>query len=223
VSKLVVLKLSGHLINRREVIEDTLGRLKSLTEVAKFVLVPGGSVFADFVRELQGRIRFSDDTAHWLAIKAMEMYGTYIASLDVSNTLLEAYDLAEVHDALSRGKIPILMPYRVVRTLDKLPHSWNVTSDSIAIHVGELLKASLVVLAKPVDGILDSRGNLVREMCIEELKLLSTNVIDPYAVELLQHAKLQLAIYNMLKPSILNYIINEKPGDYTLIKRCSAI
>jgi len=222
-SKLVVLKLSGHLINRREAIRATLRKLISLTDVAKFVIVPGGSVFADFVKELQERIRFDDNTAHWLAIKAMEMYGTYIVGLDESSMLVEAYDLAEVHEALCRGRIPILMPYKVAKTFNNLPHSWNVTSDSIAVYVGELLKASIVVLAKPVDGVLDSRGNLVRRMCSKDLKLLGTDVIDSYAVELLQHVKLQLAIYNMLKPSVLKYIIYEQPGNYTIIKHCSGI
>lgn len=217
-SKLVVLKLSGHLINHREFIQSTLGALKSLAGVARFVLVPGGSVFADFVRELQGRMHFSEDTAHWLAIKAMEMYGTYLLSFDESNMLLEAYDLPEIHEALSKGKIPLLMPYRVMRASNKLPHSWNVTSDSISIYVGEILKASMVILAKPVDGILDSRGNIVQKMSIVELEQSGTNVIDPYAVELLRNAKLQIAIYNMFKPSVLRYIVKGEPGDYTLIE-----
>ena len=215
--KLVVLKLSGHLINYKEVIKETLRELRSLTNIAKFVVIPGGSVFADFVRELQGRVGFNDDAAHWLAIKAMEMYGTYILSLDESGLFVETYNLLETYNALDNGKIPILMPYKVVRTVNELPHSWDVTSDSIAVYIASLLKANTVILAKPLDSVLYPRDNLVKRMTITELHKLSKDIIDPYTPELLYRVKTPLIIYNMLKPHLLRHIVNEEPEDYIII------
>jgi aspartokinase-like uncharacterized kinase len=215
--KLVVLKLSGHLINYKEVIKETLRELRSLTNIAKFVVIPGGSVFADFVRELQGRVGFNDDVAHWLAIKAMEMYGTYILSLDGSGLFVETYNLLETYNALDNGKIPILMPYKIVRTVNELPHSWDVTSDSIAVYIASLLKANTVILAKPLDSILDVRSNLIKRMTITELHKLSKDIIDPYTPELLYRVKTPLIIYNMLKPHLLRHIVNEEPEDYIII------
>jgi len=217
VSRLVVLKLSGHLIKHREAIRETLRELRSLIRVVRFILIPGGSVFADFVRELQGSMSFSDELAHWLAIKAMEMYGVYIMDLDESNILVETYDLAETREAIGRGKIPVLMPYRIVKALNELPHSWSVTSDSIAIYIARLLEASIVILAKPVDGILDEKGNLIRRITTTDLIRLDINIIDPHSIELICRAKTPIAIYNMLKPYLLKLIVNKEIGDYTLI------
>ena len=216
-SKLVVLKLSGHLINYEDVIKKTLHELRPLSKLVKFVVIPGGSVFADLVRELQKKLGFNDDVAHWLAIKAMEVYGTYIKSLDDLGITVEVDNLIEVYDAVSRGGIPIFMPYKILKTLNELPHSWDVTSDSIAIYIAELLRACMVILAKPVDGILDKQGNLIKKITKTDLQQLSTDVIDSYTMELLRKVEIPLIIYNMFKPYLLRSIVNGEPGDYTLI------
>jgi len=214
---LFVLKLSGHMIYHSEVLAKTIHELSSLAQLARFILVPGGSVFADYVRELQVKMGFSDDVAHWLAIKAMEMYGAYIAGIDESGIIIEAHDLVEACEVLKQGKIPIVMPYRIIKRFNELPHDWSVTSDSIALYIANLIKADMIVLAKPVDGVLDNEGNLIKKMTIQELDQLNTNIIDQYAVKLLHNTKLPLVIYNMFKPFILRNIVSRKPGDYTLV------
>jgi len=217
-SKLIVLKLSGHLIKHVDVIKQTLSELKSLPRIAEFVLVPGGSVFADFIKELQAKLHFNDNTAHWLAIKAMEMYGTYIASLDESNTLVETYDLSEVQRALNECKIPIIMPYRILQEHDELPHSWNVTSDSIAIYIASLLNANLVVLAKPVSRILGKELGLVRKLSTTDLRRLGVEILDPFAVDLLSKVRIPLVIYNVFNPHVLRHIVIRESGDYVFVE-----
>jgi Uncharacterized archaeal kinase related to aspartokinases, uridylate kinases len=217
VDNLFVLKLSGHMINHSEILAKTIHVLRSLAQLAKFMLVPGGSIFADYVRDLQVKMGFSDDVAHWLAIKAMEMYGAYIARIDESGIIIEAHDLVEAYEVLKQGKIPIVMPYRILRRFNELPHDWSVTSDSISVYIANLVKADMIVLAKPVDGVLDKGGNLIRKMTIEELEQLNNNIVDQYVVKLLHCTKLPLVIYNMFKPFILRKIVNREAGDYTLI------
>jgi len=214
--RLVVLKLSGHLIKFSNTVRDILNKIKSLTGVVKFVIIPGGSVFADFVKELQEELGFSDDTAHWLAIKSMEMYGAYLASLDISS-VAEVYDFTELHNALRSKKIPILMPYRIIKTLDELPHKWDVTSDSISVYIGGLLNAYLVILVKLVDGILDENGHLIKLIPSKELHKIHTTVIDNYVARLLERFKIYVAVFNAFKAYLLEDIINLRKGDYTLI------
>ncbi|MEM4888532.1 MAG: hypothetical protein QXJ64_03730 [Thermosphaera sp.] len=216
--RLIVVKLSGHLIKYSNVIKETLSNIKLLSTTASFVLVPGGSLFADSVRELQEKLFFNNDIAHWLAIKAMEMYGSYIANLDESNTVTEVYDLSEVYEAVSAGKIPILMPYRLMRKFDELPHDWSVTSDSIAVYIASLLKANMVIFAKPISVMADEHGNIIRRITTKDLQKLCSNIIDPYATKLIIEMGLTAAIYNMLKPVTLRYIMNLKPGDYVLVE-----
>ena len=55
----------------------------------------------------------------------------------------------EIAQAQSSGRIPVLVPYRWLREIDPLPHSWDVTSDSIAAWYAGVAGASQVVLIKP--------------------------------------------------------------------------
>ncbi len=102
------------------------------------LLVPGGGPFARMVRSLD----LPDDPAHWMAILAMDQYGWYLASGGVQVT----------HDLALPDGIEILLPSRVLRDRDPLPHSWDVTSDTIAAWVASELGLDLVLL-KSVDGI----------------------------------------------------------------------
>jgi aspartokinase-like uncharacterized kinase len=74
--------------------------------------------------------------------------------------------------ALESGLIPVLAPFSWLRRDDPLPHSWDVTSDSIAAWVARAIGARRLVLVKPpgmsgsgvVDGYFDRvRGTLATE------------------------------------------------------------
>src|SRR5439155_581228 len=51
--------------------------------------------------------------------------------------------------ALQADRLPVLAPFRWLRAADPLPHSWEVTSDSIAAWLAGQLHARRVVLIKP--------------------------------------------------------------------------
>jgi len=51
--------------------------------------------------------------------------------------------------AIASGRIPVVAPYRWLRDADPLPHTWNVTSDSISAWVASMLGATQLVLVKP--------------------------------------------------------------------------
>lgn len=102
------------------------------------LIVPGGGRFARLVRETGT----SGDAAHWMAIAAMEQMGWFIASKGVSTvTSLQ----------VPRG-VEVLLPYTLLRNADPLPHSWDVTSDTISVWIASRLSLPLILL-KSVDGI----------------------------------------------------------------------
>jgi aspartokinase-like uncharacterized kinase len=51
--------------------------------------------------------------------------------------------------ALAAGVVPVLAPSRWLREADPLPHSWDVTSDSIAAWVADQTRAQRLVVIKP--------------------------------------------------------------------------
>ncbi len=146
------------------------------------LVVPGGGVFADAVRDVDRRVGLSDDAAHWMAVLAMDQYAHLIASRLPDGTLVSR--AGEIALALKDGRIPVLAPYQWLREADPLPHSWDVTSDSISVWIATQVGAAHLVLVKPggasgpgivdpyFDGLLPSHINaeIVTADRIDELR-----------------------------------------------------
>jgi hypothetical protein len=112
----------------------------------KVVLVPGGGLFADAVRDTQERWEFDDRTAHRMALLAMEQYGLMLCGLQPG--LHPAGSFASIGSTLSRSLVPVWMPSTMVLADTALPESWDVTSDSLAAWLARELDASALVLVK---------------------------------------------------------------------------
>jgi 5-(aminomethyl)-3-furanmethanol phosphate kinase len=107
------------------------------------IVVPGGGPFID----LAARCGIGDDESHWMAIAGMEQYGWYLSSFGIPTV-----DRLELQKNQA-----VLLPYRILREEDPLPHSWDVTSDTIAAWIAWRLRMDLVLL-KSVDGIYTEGG-----------------------------------------------------------------
>ncbi len=147
-SDLIVIKIGGGLAAIPPALERVCRAVEETARVRSIVVVPGGGPFADAVREFDRERGLSSTAAHWMAILAMDQYAVALADRMPSAVLLE--DAGSVSEALGLGKVAVLAPARWMRSADVLPHSWEVTSDSIAAFVAGALGASRLVLIKPV-------------------------------------------------------------------------
>jgi 5-(aminomethyl)-3-furanmethanol phosphate kinase len=142
-----VVKLGGGVFADAVRFNAALAAIAAAALSRRLLIVPGGGPFADAVRDVDRRLGLSDTAAHWMAVLAMDQYAHLIAS-----RLAGAVVVAEpngVAAALDARTIPVLAPYRWLREADPLPHSWDVTSDSIAAWVAGRLGARRLVLVKP--------------------------------------------------------------------------
>jgi aspartokinase-like uncharacterized kinase len=89
----------------------------------------------------------SDGAAHWMAILAMDQYAHLLADRLPRARIVTTP--REAHHALDANRIPVLAPARWLQEADPLPHSWDVTSDSIAAWVAEQVGADRLLLVKP--------------------------------------------------------------------------
>lgn len=153
-----VVKLGGALLGRPEHFEATLAAIGAAAGKRRLLVVPGGGPFADAVREVDRHLHLSDDAAHWMAVLAMDQYAHLVAARLAGGAIVA--ELGEIAAALDAGKIPVLAPYRWLREADPLPHSWTVTSDSIAAWVAGQVGARHLVLIKPPH----ARGNQGNEL-----------------------------------------------------------
>lgn len=158
---MIVVKLGGSLIDRaKELVREIIDYSYASGEA--ILIVPGGSVFADTVR----KVNASDDASHWMAILAMEQYGYYIADGSEAK-------IVDNIDIENEGT-SILLPYVLLKNKDELPHTWDVTSDTIAAWVAHKLSARFIKLTD-VDGIF-IKGELKKELRAQELLGIETCV-----------------------------------------------
>jgi aspartokinase-like uncharacterized kinase len=145
-----VVKVGGGLLARAGAFELVTGALTAFAKGRPALVVPGGGPFASAVRELLRRIKIGDEAAHWMAVLGMDQYAHALAERTAGAVLVE--QRSEIHAALEAGRVPVLAPYRWLRAADPLPHSWDVTSDSVSAWVAGALGATRLVLIKPVKG-----------------------------------------------------------------------
>jgi aspartokinase-like uncharacterized kinase len=142
-----VVKIGGSLLSIGDALPRTLAALTLIAATRSILVVPGGGPFADAVRTASTHHHLSDDDAHWMAILGMEQFALLLASRLHDAELVTRR--GEIARARTRAKLPILAPYRWLREADPLPHSWDVTSDSIAAWVASRIGARRLILVKP--------------------------------------------------------------------------
>ncbi len=171
-----MIKVGGSLGARPAQLRRLLETLAAAARRHWLVVVPGGGSFADEVRRADRRFALGDSAAHWMAILAMDQYAYLLARLAPGAALVRS------RRELSPGRLNVLAPSAWLLRADPLPHSWDVTSDSIAAWVAHALRVRRLMLVKHVDGFIGpDRGpwrmpEHVRRIALEAF----SGVVDPY-------------------------------------------
>ena len=148
----VVVKVGGSLFD----MPDLGGRLRAwLDELSTpfVILVPGGGATVDQVRFWDQRYGLGEEKAHWLALRGLTFNAHLLASLLPMSRVIQHLD--ECPSLFVSGLTPILDAYPWAagdhRQAGCLPHSWDVTSDSLAARLAIQAEASHLVLLKSVN------------------------------------------------------------------------
>jgi aspartokinase-like uncharacterized kinase len=142
-----VVKVGGGLLSKAGAFELVIEALTAFSAGRRLLVLPGGGPFADAVRQMFRRIKIGEDAAHWMAVLGMDQYAHALAARLPEAALVDGD--GGIAAALQANRLPVLAPYRWLRDADPLPHSWEVTSDSIAAWLAGQLRARRVVLLKP--------------------------------------------------------------------------
>lgn len=139
-----VVKLGGSLLGTPDLKAwlDVLARRSD----GRIVIVPGGGVYADSVRDAQKIAGFDDGMAHHLALLAMEQYGLTLKALKPS--LVTASSELEISERSWQHRAIVWLPSKMVLADDDIPQNWDVTSDSLAAWLAQKINASRLVIVK---------------------------------------------------------------------------
>ena len=165
---MIVVKVGGSLFDHPRLGAGLRQHLESLAP-SEVLLVPGGGAAAEAVRELDRVHRLGQEASHWLAIAAMDVMGGVLRSLVRAGRVLECSEFARSDESRPGA----------------LPHSWNVTSDSLAARAAVVLGAKRLVLLKSIDG----EGNSAEEWS-------RRGWVDVYFPRVVQRAALPVEILN---------------------------
>jgi len=155
------------------------------------LIIPGGGKFADTIRESG----LTDDDAHWMAIAAMDQYGRVIAAQGIGTTF---------HLRLPK-KTCVLLPYCAMQEHDPLPHTWDVTSDTIAAWVASVIGTDILVL-KSAAGI--TINDVFQDTITKPVK---TDVVDPFFIPFVLKHRIRATILNGTDVALLKkYLRGER-------------
>ncbi len=141
---MIVLKLGGSLLAKPVLIQYL--QLAQQKGRGQLVIVPGGGVFADQVRITQKQWQYDDQTAHCMAILAMQQMALLFYGLCAD--LLIVDKVAEIPLALQQHNVVVWSPLSAELDVAGIPASWEVTSDSLAAWLAIQLSASRLILVK---------------------------------------------------------------------------
>ncbi len=219
-----IFKIGGKILDTSKNLINTIAQFTQLFEdeiIKKIILVPGGGTIANFVRNLYREFQLSDNLAHWIAIYSMDYNGLELKRKFPHLQIYKDYEKLQKESKL----ISIFLPYKYLKIKDELPHTWDVTSDSIALYLAIKFGLNECFLIKGVDGIYNSNQNLIKEISTVEFrqfknegKLRENNLvdldlkaktkpIDPYLLTLIDNYRIPCIILNGTHPSprIFNY------------------
>jgi len=209
--KTALFKIGGTILEDFENLNSTISQFSQLfgkDVIQRIILIPGGGSFANFVRKIYSELKLTDELAHWMSIISMDYNGIELGKKFPKLEIFEEYDkLKEIGKSFC-----IFLPYQFLKENDKLPHSWDVTSDSITLFLAKKLGLNECFLIKDVDGILNEKNQVIKEISALEFRKMKesgkltkfkitddklksqSRPIDPYLLTLIEKWKISCVI-----------------------------
>jgi 5-(aminomethyl)-3-furanmethanol phosphate kinase len=124
----------------------------------RVTVVCGGGRFADEVRHAQALWQFDDVAAHNMAVLAMAQNAYMAQGMNPQLQLASSED--EIRRVLHAGHTAVWLPMEWTRTQADAMANWDVTADSMAVHLARQLNAERLVVVKSCE--IDGSATLAR-------------------------------------------------------------
>jgi aspartokinase-like uncharacterized kinase len=148
-----VVKVGGSLFDMPDLGTRLEAWLRALS--LPVLLVTGGGAVADFVRKMDRLHGLGEEKSHWLALRSLGFMSRTLMELAPASLPLFLIDGEQPEfPPESRAGFPLLDLHTFARQDEtrrgRLPHCWEVSSDSLAARVAQHFGASELILLKSV-------------------------------------------------------------------------
>ncbi|WP_368660136.1 delta 1-pyrroline-5-carboxylate synthetase [Methanobrevibacter sp.] len=187
------------------------------------VIILGGGEFANLIRKYDDEQYFSDEVNHWTAIDCMDIIAKLVD--DKVDSAKLAYSITDVNEISNEGFTPIFAVSEFLKNEDPFECSWDVTSDSIAAYIANLLNANLFIVTN-VNGIYtqepkEQGSTFISKIDATKLLTFQESSIDVMLPSLLLEFGTDCYVVNGKFPervlSLIDDNINDYNFDYTKI------
>lgn len=142
-----VLKVGGSLFDLPDLRERLHSMLAALG-TGPLVLFPGGGASANVIREWDRLHRLGEESSHWLAIRSLSLNAHLLHAFFPDARLIHARE--QLADGINLVE-PFAWAWRDEDNPGHCPHTWSVTSDSLALRLAQTWGADELILLKSVD------------------------------------------------------------------------
>jgi len=150
----IIVKVGGSLFDLPDLGVRLEAWLKTLAQ-SGVILIAGGGAAEDVIREMDRIHRLGEETSHWLAVESLGLMTSLLLAVAPPSLLL--FRLGAPEPAGTREGEPSfsVQDLNAFACWDEgrpgcLPHRWDVTSDSLAARVAEVMEARELILLKSV-------------------------------------------------------------------------
>jgi aspartokinase-like uncharacterized kinase len=215
----ILVKLGGSILENPQNLDSTLNQFKNLVfskdKINRVIILPGGGSYANFIRTIDSKLSIGGDLSHWMAILAMEKNAKELYKRNKGLKLCDNFEKLKIYlDKKEERKMLIFAPFDFLHQDDTLPHSWEVTSDSIALYIARKLNLNRCFLIKNVDGIIDKKKQIMKQVSSKKLlrlirekrlyklpselkgSLKKSKPVDPYLLKLINNYGMHCFILN---------------------------
>ena len=158
-----VIKIGGSWI-RNANLKRLINLLVTL-ENQDLIIVPGGGIFADAVREASKLTDLSEDKAHFLALKSTEIFGHMIKSFEQKIHLTE-----NIKNLKEKN---LWLPSKILKNEKSFINNWESTSDSVATWLYSKITSRGLIFIKSISL---GKENSYKIKTLQKKKILDSNM-----------------------------------------------
>lgn len=186
------------------------------------IVVPGGGRTDKTIEALDREQPLAPATAHIACALAQDQTGLILCDVAFSDRLTACETVTECVRALDAGQVAVLLPSRLIKDLDPVDKTWDVTSDAVAAWVGWLVHAPRLAILTDVDGVFEAgrvgeSDHLISHISHDDLLAMGHTSIDKCAAAFIRAHSIEAAVLNGTHPDRLRQWIARSDITGTII------